>query len=431
MHSYTVKKKIEVVEWHRHNGKNVHATARHFSLDRNRIREWEKKYETLLQQNFGKAKLRRKLSNGAPVFSEEVDDALFEFLERERSAGRAVSNRLLSEEAVKIAHSLQLGNFFASSQYIKRWKQRFGVTMRQATNESQKTPEDFTEAAKAFRSAVNALRIRHDYTHFNISNMDQTMVRMDSPANRTNNVVGESTVRIANTGCFTVALAACASGHKLPAFVILKEPSGRIPPKAFMSLRIPANVRVTASKNGWMTSDKLQEWLTRVWGPNSDDVRRLLVLDQAPIHKTQATKDALDESDTDVVYVPAGCTSLLQPADVFWNRPFKANLRRTWESFIRKEERTPKGNLRKPSRQDALDFVSEAWAAVTEETVARSFKGCGIANALDGSEDGQLHDQLCDIGAVAPELREGLQTECLGLVFASDSEDSFDGFESD
>ncbi|KAH6929088.1 hypothetical protein HPB50_023386 [Hyalomma asiaticum] len=194
MHSYTVKKKIEVVEWHRHNGKNVHATARHFNLDRKRTREWEKKYETLLQQNFGKAKLQRKLSNGAPVFSEEVDDALFEFLERERSAGRAVSNRLLSEEAVKIAHSLQLGNFLASSQYIKRWKQRFGVTMRQATNESQKTPEDFTEAAKASRSAVNALRIRHDYTLFNISNMDQTMVRMNSPANRTNNVVGESTV---------------------------------------------------------------------------------------------------------------------------------------------------------------------------------------------------------------------------------------------
>ncbi|KAH7978654.1 hypothetical protein HPB49_006300 [Dermacentor silvarum] len=340
----------------------------------------------LLQQNFGKAKLRRKLSNGAPVFSEEVDDALFEFLERERSPGRAVSNRLLSEEAVKIAHSLQLGNFLASSQYIKRWKQRFGVTMRQATNESQKTPEDFTEAAKAFRSAVNALRMHHAYTLFNISNMDQTMVRMDSPANRTNNVVGESTVRIANTGCarrgFTVALAACASGHKLPAFVILKEPSGRIPPKAFMSLAY-----------------QLQEWLIRVWGPKSNDVRRLLVLDQAPIHKTQATKDALDQCDTDVVYVPAWCTSLLQPADVFWNRPFKANLR-------------------------------QAWAAVTEETVARSFKGCGIANALDGAEDGQLHDQLCDIGAVAPELREGLQTECLGLVFASDSEDSFDSFES-
>ncbi|KAH6944945.1 hypothetical protein HPB50_006315 [Hyalomma asiaticum] len=416
-------------------GRNVHVTARHFSIDRKRVREWDKKFESLLQQNFGTAKLRRKLSNGAPVFNEEVDDALFEFLERERSAGRAVSNRLLSEEAVKIARSLQLGNFAASSQYIKRWKQRFGVTMRQSTNESQKTPDNFSEAAKAFRSAVNSLRARHDYTPYNICNMDQTMVRMDSPASRTNNVIGESTVRIANTGCacrgFTVAFAACASGHKLPAFIVLKEPSGRIPTKAFMSLRIPANVRVTASKNGWMTSDKLQEWLARVRGPNNDDVRRLLVLDQAPIHKTQAAKDAIAERDTDVVYVPAGCTSLLQPADVFWNRPFKANLRRSWEMFMRKAERTPKGNLRKPSRQDALNFVSEAWAAVTVETVVRSFKGCGISNALNGSEDGELHDCLSDIGAVATEHPEDLRNECLDFVFGSDSEESFDGFEND
>ncbi|KAH6932785.1 hypothetical protein HPB50_009484 [Hyalomma asiaticum] len=118
--------------------------------------------------------------------------------------------------------------------------------MHHAANESQKTPKDFTEAAKVFR-------IRHKYTFFNFSNVDQTMVRMNFPANRTNNVVGESAVRIVNTGCarrgFTVALAACASEHKLPAFVIFKEPSGRIPPKAFMSLHIPANVHVTTSKN--------------------------------------------------------------------------------------------------------------------------------------------------------------------------------------
>lgn len=180
-----------------------------------------------------------------------------------------------------------------------------------------------------------------------------------------------------------------------------------------------------------MKSDKLQESLEKVWGPNNDDVRRLLVLDQAPIHKTQAAKDAIAERDTDVVYVPAGCTSLLQPADIFWNRPFKVNLRRSWEMFMRKAERTPKGNLRKPSQKDALNFVSEAWAAVAVETVVRSSKGCGISNTLDGSEDGELHDCLSDIGAVASEHPEDLRNECLDLVFGSDSEESFDGFESD
>ncbi|KAG0413366.1 hypothetical protein HPB47_009484 [Ixodes persulcatus] len=243
MHSYTVAKKLEVVEWHRGNGKNVHQTSRHFKLDRKRIREWDKNYDNLLQQNYGKAKLRRKLSNGTPVFSESVDDALFEYLERERSAGRAVSSRLLSKEAVKIATGMQLGNFVASSHYINEWKKQFSVAMRRSTNESQKTPEEFSEAASAFRTAANSLRQRNSYTLYNVANMNQTMVRVDNPANRTNNVVGESTVRIANTGCarrgFTVSLAARATSHKLPAFVIFKEPSRKIPARVFTSLRIP------------------------------------------------------------------------------------------------------------------------------------------------------------------------------------------------
>lgn len=45
---------------------------------------------------------------------------LFEFLDREKSAERALSNRILAEKAVKIVHSLQLGNFVESSQYIKQ-----------------------------------------------------------------------------------------------------------------------------------------------------------------------------------------------------------------------------------------------------------------------------------------------------------------------
>ncbi|KAH7932500.1 hypothetical protein HPB52_024475 [Rhipicephalus sanguineus] len=221
--------------------------------------------------------------------------------------------------------------------------------------------------------------------------MDPTMVRIDNPANRMNNAVGESTIWIANTGCaqrgFMVCLAACTAGHKLPAFIIFKEQSGKIPASAFASLRIPANVCLTATKNGWMTSEKMQEWLSRVWGPNVDDVRHLLVLDQAPIHKTQAATNAFED--------------ILQPADVYWNKPFKSTLQRLWEQYMREEARTPKGNLKKPLRQHLLDFVAEAWAAVPEEALW------------------------------VPEDRGGLQAECCDLFFATDLEESFDGFESD
>ncbi|KAH9381583.1 hypothetical protein HPB48_005274 [Haemaphysalis longicornis] len=73
--------------------------------------------------------------------------------------------------------------------------------MRHDTNKSQKTPEYFSDEAKAFHSAMNASRTRHKYTLFNISKMDQMMVRMSSLASRTNNVVGKHAVQSANTGC--------------------------------------------------------------------------------------------------------------------------------------------------------------------------------------------------------------------------------------
>ncbi|KAH7937196.1 hypothetical protein HPB49_008606 [Dermacentor silvarum] len=288
MHSYTVAKKVEVIQWHRENRQNVHQMSRHFKLDWKRIREWEKNFDNLLQQNYGKAKLRRKLSNGAPVFSEYVDDALFEFFERERRAGRAVSNWFLSEEAVKIASSMQLGNFVASSHLYKSVE---AAVRRCNAPRYKREPED----AGGIFGGSNSLPRRYGYTLYNMANMDQTMVRIDNPANRTNNVIGESTIRIANTGCarrgFTVCLAACVTGQKLPAFIIFpKEQSGKIPARAFASLRIPVNVRLTATKNGWMTSEKMQEWLSRVWGPHVNDVRRLLVLDQAPFTKRKLRK---------------------------------------------------------------------------------------------------------------------------------------------
>nr|XP_037268594.1 LOW QUALITY PROTEIN: uncharacterized protein LOC119159886 [Rhipicephalus microplus] len=180
-----------------------------------------------------------------------------------------------------------------------------------------------------------------------------------------------------------------------------------------------------------MTSEKLQEWLSRVWGPNTGNVRRLLVLDLAPIHKTQAEKNAVEVRDTDIAYGLAGCTSLLQPADVYWKQSFKASLRSSWEEFMRIAERTSKRNLREQSRQDVLNFVATAWDAVPETTIIQSLKECGISNALDGSEEELLHGRLSSVGDICPEHPEQLQAECYSLLFDTDSDRSFDGYESE
>ena len=107
------------------------------------------------------------------------------------------------------------------------------------------------------------------------------MIRYDSVATVTNNVRGEKTIRVRGNsyqkkGC-TVALTITASGRKLPALVIFKEPTGAICPRVRRHLMIPANVLVTASKSSWMTRETMALWIRRVWGNPEDDVRRLLI----------------------------------------------------------------------------------------------------------------------------------------------------------
>ena len=91
--------------------------------------------------------------------------------------------------------------------------------------------------------------------------MGETMVRYDSVATVTNNVHGKKTIRVRSTGyqkkgC-TVALTITANGHKLPALVIFKKPTGAIGPRVRRHLIIPANVLVPASKSGWMTRETM------------------------------------------------------------------------------------------------------------------------------------------------------------------------------
>lgn len=128
MKQYTVEEKIRVVQWHRENGKNVSKTSRVFCVDRKRVREWNYNYESLLQNNVGSARNKRKLHNGREPMSAEVDNKAFEFLTDERSQGRAVSSEMLMKKAREIAAQLNVADFKGSVGWLRRWKKRFHVT---------------------------------------------------------------------------------------------------------------------------------------------------------------------------------------------------------------------------------------------------------------------------------------------------------------
>ena len=101
---------------------------------------------------------------------------------------------------------------------------------------------------------------------------------------------------------FTVAICAIADGSKLPAFQIFKERTGEISRRVLQHLQVPANVCITATRNGWMTRDQVWSWTERALGPS--ETRRLPLLDNYAAHRTADVQASLDEKEVDLVLVP-------------------------------------------------------------------------------------------------------------------------------
>lgn len=58
-------------------------------------------------------------------------------------------------------------------------------------------------------------------------------------------------------------------------------------------------------------------------------------------------------------------------------------------------------------------------------------RGCSIANALDGFEEGDLQERPDDIGTTVPKDPDEPRNKCVDRIFGSDSEEPFDGIDSD
>ena len=258
-----------------------------------------------------------------------------------------MSNQLLKTKALQIAGGLKLEGFRASCGWLSRWKRRYGVGVRVGTNSAQRLPADYADHLHTFRKSVIVIR------------------------------------KAENIGPAT------ASGKKLPAMIVFKERGGSLGVRVWRSLHIPPNVRVRATTNGWMTAQEYQHWLAHVYGKESQ--RCLLIVDIYKPHQTDDSIKKVKEScNSDVIIIPGGCTSIVQPMDKCINRPFKENVRASWQEWMQQD----RGNLKQLTRQDAINWVSRAWDSIKPETLTHSFVVCGISNALDGSEDDLVSDDL-------------------------------------
>ena len=100
-------------------------------------------------------------------------------------------------------------------------------------------------------------------------------------------------------------------------------------------LNIPPGFIDKTQKKAWMDEDLMKVWIEEIWLKHTQAECKRLGFENSLLssyvfatHLTDGVKTQLLESNSDILPIPAGCTSKCQPMDVSLNKPFKAVLRR-------------------------------------------------------------------------------------------------------
>ena len=109
--------------------------------------------------------------------------------------------------------------------------------------------------------------------------------------------------------------------------------------------------------------------------PLGREFESILVLDSWLPHKDKGfIKKMSEENGVKVVINPGGMTSLLQPADITWNREVKRKFKNYWREWIEKKSDSDKGNLKRPEYGEIIDWVYKAWNELDRQIIIDSFK---------------------------------------------------------
>jgi len=388
--SYSASEKLEVLQYAKLHG--LRAAARHFTIDHSMISRWQKKEEKL-KSTRGK---NRRVGARRKAHYPEAEASLKTWLLEFRKDGIAVTPKmvkfymkeLLTKQFANIYPNGK--NFLASDRWFYCFLKRNGFSLRRKTKIGQKLPVHLDDKLLEFQRYIIEKRKKFGYELFEIGNMDETPIFFDMIGNLTIEERGAKTVQIRTTGNeknrFTCVLTVLADGTKLPPIVIFK--GKRVPNN------LPSEIIVLMHPKGWMDESGMKVWFDKVWkkrpgGNGVNQKRALLVMDSFEGHKTDVIKNIASNANTDLAIIPGGLTSIVQPLDVCLNKPFKDRLREKWNAWMGSGQftYTKGGNLKKPDYSIICKWILEAWAEIPKKMIVKSFKKCGISNAMDGSED--------------------------------------------
>ncbi|KAM7297194.1 Pogo transposable element with KRAB domain [Ixodes scapularis] len=307
--------------------KNNVAAERSFGVSEKCVRGWRQQQDKL----FACAGTRRSFRGSKHGQYPAVEEAVKEWVSEQRSKSLSVSYDDIEGKAhaVTIELDIDRNEFKISKKWVANFMKRNGLSLRGRTTVCQRLPDAYEEKRLEFHRYVAELQTKNGFMLGQIGNADQTPVWFDMPSRRTVSEKVEWQVHLLMMGNelnrFTAMLCCTADGHKVPPFLVFKRKTmptnGKFPPKVI-------------GRPGALLK------------PQS-----MLVLDSFRGHITDRVKKTVANAGCDLVIIPGGMTSILQPLDVVLNKPFKDRVGVLYNDWLSQDDnpKTPTGCMKRAS----------------------------------------------------------------------------------
>jgi len=390
--SFTIKQKLAAVDAIKTLG--IIEAARSAGCSTSSLGEWRKQ-KLALASTDDRNKRKRVRSATPKTRSAEVDEAVFGWFEEQRALNNGVSGEMLCYKARDIAVRLGVNDFTGGRGWYRHFMKRHDLSLRMKTTMSPQLPADMKVRVKEWHEKV--MRIRSDKNIHQLqfmANMDETPLLFDMPYTRTIAPKGSKKVAIRTAGGekkrLTVVLTIFADGSKAKPLVIFRG-------KRLGKVKVPDGVAVLMHPKAWNSDEGMQTWLKSCFIPHLQGIRKvsvpsdmMLTMDLFKPHVAADVTKELEKNAMVPCIIPAGITSLVQPLDVSINKSFKQRMRNKWAQWMTESDGktfTKGGNMRCPSKELMLRWVVDCWSTIPSDMIIKSFKGAGISQLPDGSED--------------------------------------------
>ncbi len=202
----------------------------------------------------------------------------------------------------------------------------------------------------------------------------------------------------------TIAITIRASGHQLPSLVVFKGksihfctantvsniladccivtagmPNGMI---ACMEVpTLPTGSIYHLNKKAWFNEQIMFNWIKHVLAPYvataPPGIIPILFLDPFRVHKMGTIVNTIQTLGVQVEFIPAGCTGLVQPVDVGFNKAFKCKMR---DKFL-KRMMGQDLNLPIPGsmHHDVAQWIINAQKNISAETIRNAWRKTGYS----------------------------------------------------